>query len=366
MRDTQVHKPKEQKVEIFKGLEWLVDEIEKNLISAFNELEAFTQDLEVETKINFCLGHLHQISGPFKILQCKGLILLAEEMEALTQAIVDRDVSNIPEACEILAQAIIRLPIYLRQVLVTRVDQPESLIMLLNDLRAAQSRTLISESVLFSPDLSSIEGRFAENPYQNSKAYIDLVTKLRQIYQISLIKLIKEEQHQTHQANLLKVFQRMQELCTGTWRQDLWLIAEQVWDLVASRKIDFTIALKKLFRALDTQLKITLSDARAETLAPIDTALVKNLLYYLMVVKPETDQQCNLWQQYQLLAALPSGVIDPKSNRLTPSDNPAVVRSLVSAIQEELNMVRSALEQCSLEGGLSSYSTKIISRLIYC
>jgi chemosensory pili system protein ChpA (sensor histidine kinase/response regulator) len=253
-----------------------------------------------------------------------------------------------------LAQAIIRLPTYLRQVLVTRVDQPESLIMLLNDLRAAQGRTLISESVLFSPDLSSIEGRFAENPYQNSKAYIDLVTKLRQIYQISLIKLIKEEQHQTHQANLLKVFQRMQELCTGTWRQDLWLIAEQVWDLVASRKIDFTIALKKLFRALDTQLKITLSDARAETLAPIDTALVKNLLYYLMVVKPETDQQCNLWQQYQLLAALPSGVIDPKSNRLTPSDNPAVVRSLVSAIQEELNMVRSAVEQCSLEGGLSS------------
>lgn len=84
MRDTQVHKPKEQKVEIFKGLEWLVDEIGKNLISAFNELEAFTQDLEDETKINFCLGHLHQISGPFKILQCKGLILLAEEMEALT------------------------------------------------------------------------------------------------------------------------------------------------------------------------------------------------------------------------------------------------------------------------------------------
>jgi hypothetical protein len=69
VKDIQMHKPKEQKVQLFKGLEWLIDEIEKNLTSAFNELEAFTQDLDDETKIYFCLGHLHQISGPFKILQ---------------------------------------------------------------------------------------------------------------------------------------------------------------------------------------------------------------------------------------------------------------------------------------------------------
>ena len=90
MTDVQINTPKEQTGQMFKGLEWLVDEIERNLTSAFNDLEAFTKDTSDQTKINFCLAHIHQISGPFKILQCQGLILLAEEMEALTQSIIDK------------------------------------------------------------------------------------------------------------------------------------------------------------------------------------------------------------------------------------------------------------------------------------
>ena len=111
MTDIQIQKPQHQTEQTFKGLEWLVDEIERNLTSAYNELEVFTKDVNDETRIYFCLGHIHQISGPFKILQCQGLILLCEEMEAVTQAIIDKKVSNIPEACEILVQVIIRLPI---------------------------------------------------------------------------------------------------------------------------------------------------------------------------------------------------------------------------------------------------------------
>jgi len=356
MTDVQINTPKEQTGQMFKGLEWLVDEIERNLTSAFNDLEAFTKDTSDQTKINFCLAHIHQISGPFKILQCQGLILLAEEMEALTQSIIDKQVSNTAEACEILVQVIIRLPIYLRQVLVTRIDQPESIMLLLNDLRAAQGRGLVSEGMLFSPDLSALENKSEKGLSLNSNpdAFVELVKRLRQIYQISLIKLIKDEQLHKHHANLKKVFQRMQELCAGTWRQDLWKIAEQVLGLVATRRIDFTMALKKLFRGLDTQLKLTLSDAASSSAGTVDIALVKNLLYYLMVVKAETDEQKELWEIYKLAIALPAGVLDPDSNRLTPHYDPAVVRSLVAAIQGELRTVRSALEQFTLEGGLSS------------
>ncbi|MDG1495159.1 MAG: hypothetical protein P8Q91_04725 [Porticoccaceae bacterium] len=58
-----------KRIKTFTGLEWLVGEIETSLDAAFNELEAFTRNNDDETKIRFCLGHLHQITGPFKILE---------------------------------------------------------------------------------------------------------------------------------------------------------------------------------------------------------------------------------------------------------------------------------------------------------
>ena len=335
MSDIQMQDSQNSQTQAFKGLEWLIDEIERSLTSAFSELEAFTQDTDDETKIRFCLSHLHQISGPFKILECQGSMLLAEEMEALTQSIIDRKVSNIHEACEILVQAIIRLPIYLRQVLATREDRPEALILLLNDLRAAQGRSLLSEGILFTPDLSTIENKKDRQLRVNAnpKALIDLIKRLRQIYQISLIKIIKEDDLPKHYLNLKKVFQRMQEVCVDTWREELWSISQEILDLVSDRQIDFTMALKKLFRVLDTQIKVVISDVETDKASEIDTGLIKNLLYYLMTVKPGNKKQQEQWEKYALANALPAGVVNPESNRLTPRYDPLVVRALVSAIQ---------------------------------
>ena len=369
MTDHQAPESTHQPAQIYKGLEWLVDEIERNLTSALNELEAFTKDTSDETKIYFCLGHLHQISGPFKILQCQGLILLAEEMEALTQSIINRQVSSINEACEIMVQIIVRLPAYLRQVLITKIDQPEALILLLNDLRAAQGKSLLSEGILFTPDLSQIATKTASTLPSgvDANTCIEALQRLRQVYQISLIKLIKDDRSDKHYANLEKVFQRLQGLCAGTWRQDLWHIAEQVLKLLAQRRIDFSITLKKLFRVLDSQLKHCQEDIRAERTSAMEVGLLKNLLYYLMIVKPETDSQYQLWQAYNLFQALPSGVIDVESSRFVPRYEVNVVRSLVSAIQAELNHVRCALEQVTLDGGLSSEDVRealpILSRM---
>ena len=346
-------------VKTFTGLEWLVGEIENSLQSAFNELEAFTQNNSDETKIRFCLGHLHQIAGSFKILQCEGCTLLIEEMEALTQSILDKKISNINEACEILVQAIIKLPIYLRQILSSREDHPEALIILLNDLRAAQGRALVSEGVLFSPDISSFENQSQQSRNANPAATADLIKRLRQVYQLSLIKLIKGEEKNKNCANLIKVLQRMQELSKGSWRENLWRIARQILGLVSSREINFSIALKKLFRALDSQLKIQAKEAISEESGSVETSgadlgLLKNLLYYLTTAEPNTEELKAIWTDFNLAGAFPSGVVNPEGGRLMPQYDPQVVRALVSAIQGELANVRSALERFSIEGGLSA------------
>ncbi len=356
VHEENIHEKKLQvkNVKTFTGLEWLVGEIENSLQSAFNELEAFTENNSDETKIRFCLGHLHQIAGSFKILQCEGCILLVEEMEALTQRILDKKISNINEACEILVQAIIKLPIYLRQILSSREDRPEALIILLNDLRAAQGMALVSESILFSPDLTAVKHVSLPETNINPTAMADLIKRLRQVYQLSLIKLIKGEEKSKNCANLIKVLQRIQELSRGSWREDLWRIARQILGLVSSREVNFSIALKKLFRALDSQLKMQAKEAISGESCGVDSGLLKNLLYYLTTVEPSTEELKAIWADYSLAEAFPSGEVNPEGGRLMPQYDPLVVRALVSAIEGELANVRSALERFSLEGGLSA------------
>ena len=344
-----------KRIKTFTGLEWLVGEIENSLDAAFNELEAFTQNNSDETKIRFCLGHLHQITGPFKILEYEGCIFLVEEMEALTQAIIDRKVSNINEACEILVQAIVKLPIYLRQILSNREDRPETLILLLNDLRAAQGQSLVSEGVLFSPDISSLknlgENQAAADPNSPTS---DMIKRLRQVYQLSLIKVIKDQGKAANYSNLEKVLQRMQELSKDSWRQYLWSVSGETIKLVASGEIKFSLALKKLFRTLDTQLKLQAKEVALGQYSAPENALFKNLLYYLATSQPASDALKAIWEKYNLAEAFPSGTINPDHGRLVPQYDPLVVRSLVVAIQGELATVRSALERFSIEGGLSA------------
>ena len=223
-------------------------------------------------------------------------------------------------------------------------------------MKAAQGRALISEGVLFSPDLSSFTNR--EQPQAvvnaNPAAAEDLIKRLRQVYQLSLIKLIKGVEKNKNCANLIKVLQRMQELSKGSWREDLWCIARQVLGLVASRDINFGIALKKLFRALDSQLKMQAKEAVSGEISAVDIALLKNLLYYLTTSQPNTEELKAIWSDYNLNEAFPSGVVNPEGGRLMPQYDPLVVRALVSAIQGELASVRSALERFSIEGGLSA------------
>ncbi len=344
----------------FTGLEWLVGEIESSLHAAFNELESFTQNTNDETKIRFCLGHIHQINGPFKMLECAGCVLLVEEMEALAQAIIAKKVSNVNEACEILVQAIIKLPIYLRHILAHREDRPETLILLLNDLRAAQGQALISEGILFSPDLSmfsaneKVSASEKASPKAANPAASDFIKRLRQVYQLSLIKVIKGEEKEKNYANLIKVMLRMQELSKGDWRQHLWAFAEHVLHLVEAREVSFSLALKKLFRTLDGQLKAQAKEADSGERSSPDLGLLKNLLYYLSTSQPDSAALTTIWHEHKLADAFPSGKIDPDGGALMLQYDPSVVKAVVSSIQGELATVRSALERYSIEGGLSA------------
>ena len=137
------------------ALEWVKGEIAETLKQARQALEAFVENPQDSTRMRFCQTYVHQVHGTLQMVEFFGAALLAEEMEHLSQALIDGRVANQGEALEVLMQAILQLPIYLDRIQTARRDLPMVVLPLLNDLRAARGEKLLSETSLFSPDLSA-------------------------------------------------------------------------------------------------------------------------------------------------------------------------------------------------------------------
>ena len=138
----------------FAALDWLIHEISETLKEARQSLESYVENPKDAARIRFCLTHIHQVHGSLQMVEFYGAALLAEEMEQLAQALLENRVSNQGEALEVLMQAILQLPVYLDRIQTARRDLPMVVLPLLNDLRAARGEKLLSETSLFSPDMS--------------------------------------------------------------------------------------------------------------------------------------------------------------------------------------------------------------------
>ena len=87
------------------ALEWVKGEIAETLKQARQALEAFVENPQDATRMRFCQTYVHQVHGTLQMVEFYGAALLAEEMEQLTQALLDGRVGNQNEALEVLMQA---------------------------------------------------------------------------------------------------------------------------------------------------------------------------------------------------------------------------------------------------------------------
>ena len=331
------------------GLEWLIDEVETSLHEAYSTLEAYLNDDSNEQQLQFCLSHLHQVSGSLKIVACHGGALLVEEMELVVRAMIDGEISDIAEASELLVNAILKVPAYLREILSNRRDEPAILLTLLNDLRALRNQPLATGSSLFNPDF----GFMAASPAnitpdaQRLQATIDLVKKLRQIYQFALLGVLKKQELEKNVNFLRKVSERLQELFSGSQRQQLWRAASAI--LQSLKLEEPSIAQRHLLWELDKELRAIIQHDGAAFDVALPESLLRNLLYYVLIISSTTNDDNDdliqtLCDDFKLHEALPKGAISVGEGGLTPTYNRAVVETLSSSLGDELDIIKEALE----------------------
>ena len=165
-------------------LSWVKNEIDTTMNNARQALESYVEAPDDESQLRFCLNYLHQVYGTLQMVELYGAGMLAAELEALTEALIQNQVKNRNDAYEVMMRGMMQLPDYLEKLQQGQQDYPIIFLPLLNDLRAARSAALLSESALFSPDLEVD----APIPLETAEDSIDtLARKLRHAYHLGLL-----------------------------------------------------------------------------------------------------------------------------------------------------------------------------------
>ncbi|WP_061238546.1 Hpt domain-containing protein [Ectopseudomonas composti] len=328
------------------ALEWVKGEIGETLKQARQALEAFVENPQDPTRMRFCLTYVHQVHGTLQMVEFYGAALLAEEMEQLAKALMEGRVANQGEALEVLMQAILQLPVYLDRIQTARRDLPMVVLPLLNDLRAARGEKLLSETSLFSPDMSVRlpalpEGsmarlRTAELPV--------LLRKLRQMLQMSLVGVIRNQDLGTNLGYMARVFARLESLCKDAPLGGLWQIASGMVEGLANGSVVNGTSVRTLLRQVDKELKRLVEQGADGINQSAPDELTKNLLFYVAKAPAQSPRISALKEQYRLDEALPDNeVVDEERARLAGPDRDAM-RSVVAALCEELVRVKDSLD----------------------
>ncbi|MCW8195449.1 response regulator [Proteobacteria bacterium 005FR1] len=329
----------------YAALEWVIGEIGESLNQARQALEAYVDNTEDTTRIRFCLTHIHQVHGSLQMVEFYGAALLAEEMESLAKAVLNKSVRNETEAQEVLMRAILQLPIYLDQVKATRKDNPAAVLPLLNDLRAVRGEALLTETKLFTPNLAPAH-RIAD---RHAAAAIDpqqflvIIHKLRQMYQYAAAGVIRNVKREENIAYLYKIFARLRKLTDGTARQPLWDISLALVEGLEHEAIESSATVKNLLRQLDKEIKVLAEQGVAALNKFTNDELIKNLLYYVAQASRQGKYIDRIKQAYNLDAALPKRDVGEHQQQAMAPDLEAI-RSVVDALKDELDAIKNALD----------------------
>ncbi len=331
----------------FAALDWVIEEIDSTLKQASQALEAFVSDPEDSTRIRFCLTHLHQVHGSLSIVEFRSAANLALEMELLAQALMSGECENTADAHQILMQAILQLPIYLDQIKTSRRENPLIIQSLMNDLRVVRGEELVSSKEAIEISLapaSQIQGERV-SAAKNSQQFSTLVEKLRQMYQVSANGLIRGVKLEENTGYLYKVFSRLYKLTQGSARQSVWDISLALLEGVAKDSIEHSVSVKTLLKELHKEIKLYVVKGNAVLDTEADEELLTHLLYYVAGADGEGAHLGRIKDLYELQNVIPKGLdlADLLKQQNTSVDLDAL-RSVVSALKEELNSVKDILE----------------------
>lgn len=327
----------------YSTLNWVKGEIDATLDQARQALESYVDNPDDEPQLQFCVTYLHQVHGTLKMVELFGAVMLAEEMEYLAQALLEKKIAQKEDAYEVLMRAVLQLPDYLEKLQGGQRDIPVSLLSLLNDMRAICGQSLLSESAFFSPDMKVVAPSLAD-----ADAGADAAAeakRLRHAYQMGLVGFFRERNVEKSLEQIASVIHSMRRVIQDKTAAQMFWAAEGVVEALMNEGLKATVSVKLLLGNVDRQLKKLIDGGLAAIEAEPPVELVKNLLYYAGTAESRGPLVSELHDAFRLEelvsgSAAAAGRGEPQLSGV----NAEVMATVSAAVKEDLTNIKDQVD----------------------
>ena len=289
---------------------------------------------------------LHQASGALRMSETFGAALLVEEMELCCKFLTAlRSGKGREDGLDALTRAMVQLPIYIERLLGGGRDIALVLLPILNDLRAARGKPLLSEGTLLLLNLSptrSIDKRGEREGTGEDPVVI--AKRLRPKFQLALLGWIKGGDSQRHLETLGKVAAALEHSATRDDMYQLWMIVGGVLESLQNGGLETSVALKRLLGQADRQLKYVINEGLlAFENHPVDD-LLNNLLYYVARSSSAGERISAIRAAFNLAELMPSDEQVEHAREALSAPSAKLMETVGSAIREDLSSVKDVLD----------------------
>ena len=313
------------------------DELFATIEQAELSLEQFIGERSNGNLLQQAVEGLQQIRGTLKLIELTGAEMLAQEMLDQANDIPAGAGNERDDQLSALSSALYVLRRYLESVDAHRQEIPELLLPTINELRRAGGQPLLPESFFFSARLDQ------PRPPRAQAASDDVHAdgrRLRHMYQVGLLGYIREQNAVASLRLMGRAMERLDSLLGEQTAARLCWIAAGAIEAIIDGQLLPRRSRKQLFSRLDRELKNLLGKPGYEP----PRAMLKELLY-LVALADSKGERCEQLREALSFTSLPftDHMLEEEYQRLAGPGH-AVLRSLSSAIRDELTAVKDLLD----------------------
>lgn len=328
----------------YNSLKWVKKELDLILTEAQTSLSAYIEDPEGESsRLNECVEHLHMVQGTLQMVELFGASQLAEEMEDLARSLAAGKVDKKDDAYDVLMSAMLQLPDYLESLLAGSKDVPMVLLPLLNDLRAARNASLLSENVLFFPNIDLTDDSEISTDVAKGQL-LSVAKKLRPHYQVGLLGWFKGDKVASSLKRILAVLDELEKNSSHAAVRRLWSISAGIIEGLTSQGLDSSLSVKMLLGQVDRSIKQLIDTGEDKFAKAVSGDLLKNLLYYVARINKESDRVNRIKDTYRLSELLPGDKELEEARSGLGGLNTELLKTVSQGIREDLLEVKDILE----------------------
>ncbi len=338
----------------------VADELAVTLNEARAALEQYAEGEAGNQPLERCTALLHTARGVLQITETWGASLLAEEMEQTCRHMMKsrRDVQT-DDAIEALSRAAVQLPAYVERIRDGGRDVPLVLLPLLNDLRAARGRPLLSESTLLLLNIApgavgsqrvvppstrpAVPAPVAGHPAVADDAAA-LAKKLRPRFQLALLGWIRGDGGSDALLRLQEVVNRLESASRHEVVQQLWWVCGGVLEALADRGLESGVSIKRLIGQADREMKRLhiQGEEKFASQPPVD--LVNNLLYYVARSTSAGPRSVASREAFNLSCLIPGDAQVEAARQNLAAPSVKLMQTVAAAIREDLARVKDVLD----------------------